>query len=55
MNEIGIKYDDIEKLVEQVKREGVEIELHIYPEEQNITVRPWKPFTYNCPYGRATE
>ena len=23
MNEIGIKYDDIEKLVEQVKREGL--------------------------------
>lgn len=51
--EYGIKYDDIEKMVEIVKRDKVEVELTITPDNQTLVVRPWKPFTYACPYGRA--
>lgn len=49
----GLKYDDIDKLVEIVKRDKVEVELTITPDNQTLVVRPWKPFTYACPYGRA--
>lgn len=51
--EYGIKHDDIEKMVEIVKRDKVEVELTITPDNQTLVVRPWKPFTYACPYGRA--
>lgn len=49
----GLKYEDIEKLVYIVKRDKVEVELTITPDNQTVVVRPWKPFTYACPYGRA--
>ena len=49
----GLKYEDIEKLVYIVKRDKVEVEVTITPDNQTVVVRPWKPFTYTCPYGRA--
>lgn len=51
--EYGIKYDDIEKMVEIVKRDKVEVEVTITPDNQPVMVRPWQPFTYTCPVGRA--
>lgn len=48
MNEI--KYKDIDELIERVIKDKVEIELNIEPDRQQVVIRPWKPFEYNCPY-----
>ena len=42
--------DVLKQLVDEVLKEQVEIELTITPENQSLIVRPWQPFSYNCPY-----
>ena len=51
----GLKYDDIEKLVAEVKKGSVEIEMELEPTRQCITIRPWKPFEYKCPYKEGND
>ena len=41
----------IDLMVEKAKKDQVEIEYNTNTEGQNIIIRPWKPFSYNCPYG----
>ena len=48
MREILLK--DIDSLIERVRMEQVEIEIEATPEEQRVTIRPWRPFEYQCPY-----
>lgn len=48
--ESGIKINDISKLVEQVKEAKVEITITLTPNENTVTITPWKPFQYSCPY-----
>lgn len=42
--------DVLKQLVDEVVKEKVEIEFTITPDNQNLIVRPWQPFSYNCPY-----
>ena len=49
-----IKYTDIEEIIKQVIDNKVEIELELTPDRQTLTVRPWKPFEYTCPYKGET-
>jgi len=49
----GIKYRDIDKLIYRVKEEHVEVELIVEPDRQQLTVRPWKPYEFSCPYKRS--
>lgn len=53
MNEI--KYRDIDELIERVIKDEVEIELNVEPDRQQIIIRPWRPFEYNCPYREKEE
>ncbi|MBQ9612247.1 MAG: hypothetical protein IJV14_06620 [Lachnospiraceae bacterium] len=46
----GIKYKDIDELIERVIKVKVEIELNIEPDKQQLIIRPWRPFEYSCPY-----
>lgn len=49
----AIKYKDIDELIERVVKDEVEIELNIEPDRQQVVIRPWKSFEYNCPYRGA--
>ena len=51
----GLKYNDIDYIIERVKNENVEIELEITPDRQTLTVRPFKAFEYACPYRGASD
>lgn len=39
------------ELIEKAAKENCEITISIEPGRTEITVQPWKPFSYNCPYG----
>ena len=39
-----------DSLVNKAVTEKCEISIEITPECENITIRPWAPFKYNCPY-----
>ena len=49
MNE-RFKLSDIDELIKRVKTEEIEIERSVTPDEVRITINPWKPFRYSCPY-----
>ena len=49
MNE-RFKLSDIDELIKRVRTEEVEIEISITTDEERITINPWKPFKYSCPY-----
>ena len=49
MNE-RFKLSDIDELIKRVRTEEVEIEISITPDEERITINPWIPFRYSCPY-----
>lgn len=42
--------DALKLFIDEVVKEKVEIEFTITPENQSLIVRPWQPFSYNCPY-----
>ena len=46
------KFDEafFDTLVHKAVTEKCEISIEITPENENITIRPWEPFQYNCPY-----
>ncbi len=41
---------DFNKLIEKVNKEKCEIIISCEPNRTEITVQPWKPFSYSCPY-----
>lgn len=46
------KFDEafFDTLVHKAVTEKCEISIEITPENENITIRPWEPFQYSCPY-----
>lgn len=48
----GLKFREVDYIIERAKNEGVEIKLEVTPERQTITV---KPFEYACPYRGAAD
>ena len=41
---------DLNKLIEKAKEEQCEITITCEPNRTEITIQPWKPFSYSCPY-----
>ncbi len=41
---------DFNKLIEKANKEKCEITISCEPNRTEITVQPWKPFSYSCPY-----
>ena len=39
------------EIMKEVREKQCEVEIHITMEETDITVSPWEPFHYNCPYS----
>lgn len=46
-----IKQIDLDELIEKVQKANCEITITIEPDREEITVQPWKPFHYRCPYA----
>lgn len=46
------KFDEelFDTLVHKAVTEKCEISIEITPENESITIRPWEPFRYACPY-----
>lgn len=39
----------IQDCIDVVGKTPVEITIRISPEEQELNITPWRPFTYTCP------
>ena len=50
MNENKITWSEIDKIIDRVREEKIEIELEVNAESQRVTVRPYQPLVYACPY-----
>lgn len=49
MNHIDL-HINLDELIKKVKEEKVEISITMSNEQNEITISPWKPFEYTCPY-----
>lgn len=45
-----MKTKTFRELIDRVVKDKVQIEIRITPEEETITIEPWKPFEMKCPY-----
>lgn len=45
-----LKIKDLDEIIKRVVAEQIEIEISVTPDEEKITITPWKPFKYSCPY-----
>jgi hypothetical protein len=43
----------IDELITKAVKESCEITITVSPDNVEIRVSPWKPFSYNCPYKGA--
>lgn len=43
---------DIDKMVSRVIQDQREVEIEMTPEGYRVSIQPWKPFEYKCPYGK---
>lgn len=41
---------DLNQLIEKANKEKCEITIACEPNRTEITIQPWKPFSYSCPY-----
>lgn len=41
---------DLNEFIEKASKEKVEITINYEPDNIEITIRPWEPFRYVCPY-----
>ena len=46
---------DFDKLIEKATNEQCEITISCEPTRTKITIQPWKPFAYSCPYKSKQE
>ena len=46
---------DFDKLIEKATKEQCEITISCEPTRTEITIQPWKPFSYTCPYETRKE
>lgn len=45
-----ITVEHLNELIHKAIVERCEICIEVTPESENITIRPWQPFEYACPY-----
>ena len=45
---------DFNELIEKATKEHCEITVIYEPNRTEITIQPWKPFQYACPYINTT-
>lgn len=46
---------DFNALIEKATKEKCEITISYEPNRTEITIQPWKPFSYACPYKAKQE
>lgn len=46
---------EFDKLIEKAAKEQCEITISCEPNRTEITIQPWKPFSYACPYETRKE
>jgi hypothetical protein len=46
---------DFNKIMEKANQEQCEVIISIGNDRTEITVQPWKPFVYTCPYQNKTD
>ena len=46
---------DFNKLIEKATKEKCEIIIAYEPDRMEVTIQPWKPFSYACPYKLKQE
>lgn len=46
---------DFNKLIEKASKEKCEITILCEPDRTEITIQPWEPFSYACPYKSNQE
>ena len=46
---------DFNALIEKATKEKCEITISYEPNRTEITIQPWKPFSYACPYKTKQE
>ena len=50
-----IKDFDFNSLIEKAVKEKCEITVSIEPGRTEITIQPWKPFSYTCPHAHTID
>ena len=45
--------DAINRLIEKANMEKCEITISCKPGRTEITIQPWEPFHYSCPYSKG--
>ena len=46
---------DFNELIEKATKERCEITIVYEPDRTEVTIQPWKPFQYSCPYANTTQ
>ena len=46
---------DINKLIDRVVSEKIEIQVTMEPDRTEITIQPWKPYEIKWPYGMESK
>ena len=46
---------DFNELIEKATKERCEITVIYEPDKTEITIQPWKPFQFSCPYINTTQ
>ena len=49
-----MKTEKLMALIDRVVKDKVEVTIRITPDEEEITVKPWKPYEMKCPYQPIT-
>ena len=50
-----IEKNVFDKLIEKAAKEKFDITISCEPNRIEITIQPWKPFSYACPYETRKE
>ena len=46
---------DFNELIEKATKERCEITIVYEPDRTEVTIQPWKPLRYSCPYANTTQ
>lgn len=49
-----MKTEKLMAIIDRVVKDKVEVTIRITPDEEEITVEPWKPYEMKCPYQPET-
>lgn len=49
-----MKTEKLMSIIDRVVKDKVEVTIRITPEEEEITIEPWKPYEMKCPYQPIT-